>query len=149
MSSEVRPPLSKETIIENAQKGTFDSSPLLNTVHYVACPNCKCRQSVVLLEYLRTGKFEIGKAEQMEVLNTVGVMLFVERETFTPIIVSQMCKECGSLNEIISAKESECLDLFPIDFHFLFINTDKKEFNSLLVKANYILEFFRKFKSES
>lgn len=53
-----------------------------------------------MLEYLRTGRFEIGKAEQIEVLNTAGIMLFVEKETFTPIIVKPVCKGCGSPNEV-------------------------------------------------
>ena len=100
MGDEERPPQLKEVIMENARKGVFDSSPLLSTVHYVICPNCKCRQSVVLLEYLRTGKFEMGKAEQIEVQNMEGTMLFIERETFTPIVVGHVCKECGSSNEV-------------------------------------------------
>lgn len=86
--------------MENARKGAFDSSPLLSTVHYVICPNCKFRQSVVLLEYLRTGKFKIGKTEQIEVQNMEGTMLFTERETFTPIVVRHVCKECSSPNEV-------------------------------------------------
>lgn len=100
MGSEEKPTLSKEMIMEHARKGAFDSSPLLSTFHAVNCPNCKCKNSVVLLEYLKIGEFEIGKVEQIEVLNTEGAFLFVEKETFTPIIVKPICKGCSSPYEV-------------------------------------------------
>lgn len=100
MGSEEKPLLSKEMVMEQARKGAFDNNPLLSTVHTVTCPNCKCRESLVPLEYLKIGEFEIGRAEQIEVLNTEGAFLFVEKETFTPIIVKPVCKGCGSPYEV-------------------------------------------------
>ena len=100
MGNEESPARLKEIIMENARKGTFDNSPLLSTAHPVTCPNCKYRQSIVLLEYLKTGEFEIGKAEQMEVLITEGIMDILEKETFTPIVARPVCKGCGSPLEV-------------------------------------------------
>ena len=100
MGNEERPARLKEIIMENARKGAFDNSPLLSTAHPVTCPNCKYRQSIVLLEYLKTGEFEIGKAEQMEVLITEGIIDFLEKETWTPIVVRPVCKGCGSTLEV-------------------------------------------------
>ena len=86
----------REVIIEGARSGAFDKSPLVNTAHPVLCPKCKHRQSIVLLKYLLTGEFEIGKAEQIEVLITEGVIDFLEKETFTPIVVRPICEGCGA-----------------------------------------------------
>jgi len=100
MSNEERPAQLKEMILENARKGAFDNSPLLSTAHSVTCPNCKYRRSIVLLEYLKTGEFEVGKTEQIEALNPLGTMLLAEKETFTPIIVRPVCKDCSSSYEV-------------------------------------------------
>jgi len=100
VDSEEKPPLSKERIMEHALKGAFDNSPLLSTFHAVTCPNCKCKKSVVLLEYLKIGEFEIGTVEQIEVLNPEGAFFFIEKETFTPIILKLVCKDCSSPYEV-------------------------------------------------
>ena len=90
----------KGMIVEHARKGAFDSSPLIRTAHPVPCPSCKGTQSVVLLEYLKTGDFEIGKAEQVDVFITEGIINFLEHETHTPIVVRPVCKGCGSPLEV-------------------------------------------------
>jgi len=100
VGSEEKPPLSKEIIMEYARKGAFDNSPLLSTSHAATCPNCRCRPNLVPLEYLKTGEFEIGKTEQIEVFNLLGIMLLAEKETFTPIIVRPICKHCSSSYEV-------------------------------------------------
>jgi hypothetical protein len=100
MGSEEKPPLSKEIIMGHARKGAFDNSPLICTVHVVTCPNCRCKKSLLLLEYLKIGAFEIGKVEQIEVLNTEGAITFVEKEMFTPIIVRPVCHVCISQYEV-------------------------------------------------
>lgn len=100
MGNEERPAQLKDIIVENARKGAFDDSPLLSAVHFVACQNCRHRQRIVLLEHLKTGEFEIGKAEQMDVLTTIGIMDFVEKETFTPIIMRLTCDRCGFTFEV-------------------------------------------------
>ena len=85
----------KETIIDKAQKGVFNHNPMLSTTHFVTCQKCKHKQSVVYLDCLKSGKFELGKSKQIEVLSLQGAISFLEMEKVTPIIVSLICKECN------------------------------------------------------
>ena len=85
----------KETIIEKARKGAFNNNPLLNTTHIVTCRECKHRQGIVFLEYLKSGEFEFGKVEQVEVFDIQGPMGFLEMENVTPIIIGLICEKCG------------------------------------------------------
>ena len=85
----------KEIIIEKAQKGIFNNNPLLSTVHVVTCQKCRHRQHIVYLDYLRSGEFEFGKAEQVEILDPQGPIGFLETERITPIILSLICEKCG------------------------------------------------------
>ena len=63
------------------------NNPLLDTVHLITCGECKYRQDVVFLGYLKLGKSDFGKAEQIEVFATQGPIEFLELEKVTPIIV--------------------------------------------------------------
>lgn len=90
----------KAMIIEQARKGAFNQNPLLSTVHVVTCQSCNRRQHVVYLKYLKSGDFEVGKAEQIEVLDTSGPIGILEREKVTPIIISLLCQACGCRNEV-------------------------------------------------
>lgn len=95
MGNEERPAQLKDIVVENARNGAFDDSPLLIAAHFVTCQNCRHRQSIVLLGHLKAGEFEIGEAKQMDVLTTMGIIDFVEKETFTPIIMKLTCDRCG------------------------------------------------------
>jgi hypothetical protein len=44
---------------------------------------------------LKTGEFDFGKTEQIEVLNTQGMISFLERENFTPIVINLRCDKCS------------------------------------------------------
>ena len=96
---ERKPSQFKEMIIENAQKGAFNRNPLLSTTHFLTCQKCKHRQSIVYLDRLKSGEFEFGKVEQIEVLTTQGSIGFLEMEKFTPIIITLVCDQCGCKNE--------------------------------------------------
>ena len=78
--------------MEKARKGIFNNNPLLSTVHVVTCQKCRHRQHIVYLNYLKSGEFELGKTEQIQILNPQG---FLETETITPIILNLNCEKCG------------------------------------------------------
>jgi uncharacterized protein YlaI len=90
----------KETINEMARKGTFDHNPLLNTTHFVMCQQCQHQQSIIYLDSLKKGDFEVGKTEQIEVLDSSGPIAFSEMEKVTPIVFTFLCKECGYRMEV-------------------------------------------------
>jgi len=85
----------KEMIGRKAQRGVFDHNPLVSTVHFVTCQKCKHRQSIVYLDYLKSGEFEFGKAEQIEVFTSPGPISFTEAKKVTSIIINLICEECG------------------------------------------------------
>jgi len=90
----------KEIINDEARKGVFDNNPLLNTTHVVTCRECKHRQDIIFLEYLKSGEFELGKVQQIEVLDTSGPIGLFELEKVTPITITCICKECGCRIEV-------------------------------------------------
>ncbi len=100
MSREVKPPLSREKLVEYALAGAFNDSPLLSTGHDVVCPGCGRRHSVVLLKYLKAETFEVGPTEQVDVVNPEGIMFFMEKETYTPVIFRPACEDCGGTSEV-------------------------------------------------
>ena len=73
----------------------FNRNPLLGTAHLVICQKCKHRQSIIYLDYLKSGEFDLGKAEQIEVHTSQGPIGFLEMEKVTPIIISLSCGKCG------------------------------------------------------
>ena len=89
------PQLVEKIIVEKAQKGIFNNNPLLSTTHVVTCQKCRHRQHIVYLDYLRSGEFELGKTEQVEILDTQGPIGFLETDKITPIIPSLICEKCG------------------------------------------------------
>jgi uncharacterized protein YlaI len=90
----------KEIIGERARKGVLDHNPLLSTAHFVTCQQCKHRQSIVYLNYLKSGEFDLGKAQQIEVLDSSGPIGFLEMEKATPTVISLICEACGSRIEV-------------------------------------------------
>jgi len=85
----------KEVVVDKAQKGIFNNNPLLSTTHVVTCQKCKHIEHIVYLDYLRSGEFEFGKTEQVEILDIQGAISFLDTEKITPIILSLICKRCG------------------------------------------------------
>lgn len=106
----------KESIIDTARKGAFDHNPLLSTAHIITCKQCKHRQSIIYLDYLKSGEFELEKAEQIEVLHTSGPIGFLEMEKVTPIVFSLLCKECGRRIEVR-----------PVSFEYLQVVIDRPQ----------------------
>jgi hypothetical protein len=90
----------KAIIIEHAQSGAFNHTPLLSTAHTIACPRCHHRQTIVYLDALKRGAFEVGKAERIEMLDASGPMGIVEMEQMTPLIISLTCTGCGNRMEV-------------------------------------------------
>jgi hypothetical protein len=90
----------KATIIANARKGLFARNPLLTTVHVLTCPHCHHQQHIVYVESLKTGDFEIGATERIEVLDTSGPMGLWETEHVTPLIIPWCCAACGNRVEV-------------------------------------------------
>jgi len=90
----------KELIINKAREGVFDHNPLLSTSHLITCQKCKHQRSIVYLNYLKTGEFEIGTTTQIDVLSTQGIFSFLEKELFTPLVIGLTCDQCSSSIEI-------------------------------------------------
>ena len=92
-------PPSEEELKEKAEQGVFDRNPLLATPHEVVCRDCKYRNRVVFLEYLKSGQFEIGETRMIEVTFTYPTATGLGRalERATPIIIHIKCKKCGSV----------------------------------------------------
>ncbi len=89
----------KETILDKAREGVFDHNPLLSTIHSVTCEKCGRRLNIVYLDYLKSGEFEVGRAEQVEVLTTQGPVGWSDMERVRPIIISLTCEGCNCLIE--------------------------------------------------
>jgi len=90
----------KEIIVEKSLKRIFENNPLLSTTHFVTCQKCKYMQNIIYLNFLKTGKFEIGKTEQIQAIISQGIMDVLENETVTPIIISIICDKCGFKIEV-------------------------------------------------
>lgn len=88
----------KEEIIVGAQKGAFDSNPLIATPHYVKCKDCGFEEKITYLHYLKTGRFKLGESQTIEVPyaapNTLGLSFTAEK--MTPIEITTRCSKCGN-----------------------------------------------------
>ena len=90
----------KEQIVEEASKGKFDQSPLLSTPHPVTCERCKHTFRVTYLDYLRKGRFRVGRSQAIEAENPLGAFMAVEEENVTAIILELACERCGNKIEV-------------------------------------------------
>jgi len=90
----------KEQIVEEASKGKFDHSPLLSTPHQVTCDRCRCTFSITYLDYLKKGRFRVGRFQAIEAENPLGAFLAIEEENVTPIILELVCERCGNKIEV-------------------------------------------------
>ena len=86
----------KEKIMNMARKGIFDRNPLLATPHTLTCETCGCKQKIIYLDHLKSGMFELGKAELVEVTYAAPTItgLTGEKERITPIIMKIRCQRC-------------------------------------------------------
>ena len=90
----------KTLIVSSARNGTFDRNPLLNSAHALMCPHCYHRQRIVYLDSLKNGDFDVGKTEQIEVLDASGPMGVWEKEQATPVTISYRCDVCSGIIEV-------------------------------------------------
>lgn len=91
---------SKEEIQQHANQGAFNQNPLLATPHEVVCASCKRTWKIIFLECLKTGHFELGKTEMLEVTYAAPTMTGLNRtaEPTTPLLIAAPCPECGLNN---------------------------------------------------
>jgi DNA-directed RNA polymerase subunit RPC12/RpoP len=88
----------KGEIIAEAKKGMFNSNPLLTTPHEVVCKECGYRRNIVFLDYVRSGAFELGKTEMVEVVHAAPTFTGLGQtlERMTPLIIRVKCERCGA-----------------------------------------------------
>jgi len=86
----------KDKIIKKAREGAFDRNPLLATLHQAICKTCGCAFEVVYLRYLKSGKFEVGDTQIVEMIHTYLAIPELEHTTekVTPIIIKFKCCRC-------------------------------------------------------
>jgi len=88
----------KAKIVDKVREGVFDRNPLLATPHTVECKNCGCAQRITYLEFLRAGRFVLGKTRTIEVayddLTFLGVSYTTE--SVTPILIRIRCEKCAA-----------------------------------------------------
>jgi hypothetical protein len=88
----------KEEIINRARKGVFDHNPLLVTSHPVVCKACGFTQKITYLDYLKSGRFELGEPRMIEVSYAAPTIFGLSHavERITPIIMTIRCERCGT-----------------------------------------------------
>lgn len=87
---------SKDEIVSKARDGVFDRNPLLATPHELVCTSCGCKHRIIYLDYLKSGHFELGKTEVVEVTYAETTIVGLGRmlESITPIIITVRCERC-------------------------------------------------------
>lgn len=88
----------KAKIVKKSREGAFDRNPLLATLHQTVCDACGHIYEMVYLRYLKSGKFEIGNTQMVEVVYSSLAMPELERTTekVTPILIKFKCDKCGT-----------------------------------------------------
>jgi len=115
---------SKEEIRKNAKRGLFDRNPLLAAPHEVPCKDCGHRRRVIFLEHLRSGQFELGKTETIEVFHAAPTASGLRRtvERITPLIFKIKCDKCKTETSYS-----------PLSLEYLLFTTRTKERRGLYV----------------
>jgi len=108
----------KEEIINRARKGVFDQNPLLATSHQIVCKVCGFAQKINYLDYLKSGKFELGETQMIEVSYAAPTIFGLSHavERMTPIRMSIRCERCGT--------EISCS---PVSLEYLLFTTTKQQ----------------------
>ncbi|KPV63803.1 MAG: hypothetical protein AOA66_0643 [Candidatus Bathyarchaeota archaeon BA2] len=108
----------KEEIINRARKRVFNRNPLLATSHQVVCKACGSTQKITYLDYLKSGRFELGKTQMIEVSYAAPTIFALSHtmERITPLIVTVRCERCGT--------EITCS---PVSVEYLLFTATKQE----------------------
>lgn len=108
----------KEKIMNMAKEGNFDRNPLLATPHTVMCETCGCTQKIIYLDHLKSGAFELGKPEFVEVTYAAPTITGLSRgtERITPIIIKVRCQRCET--------EISCS---PVSLEYLLFTAGKEQ----------------------
>ena len=108
----------KEEIINRARKRVFDRNPLLATPHQVVCKACGFTQKITYLDYLKSGKFELGETRMIEVSYAAPTIFGLSHavERITPIIMTVRCERCGT--------EISCS---PVSLEYLLFTATKQQ----------------------
>ena len=108
----------KEEIVNRARKGLFDRNPLLATSHQVICEACGCTQKITYLDYLKSGRFELGETQMIEVSYAAPTIFGLSHavERITPILITIRCERCGT--------EISCS---PVSLEYLLFTTTKQQ----------------------
>lgn len=122
-ASHVRLP-TREQIREQAAEGVFDRNPLLAIPHEVTCAGCGHRNTVVFLEYLKSGRFDVGKTRMLEVTYAAPSLTGLGRTTerSTPLVFKIECERCGTLT-----------DYSPLSLEYLLFATQSKETSGIYI----------------
>jgi len=88
----------KADVMAEARRGAFNRNPLLTTPHEVTCTHCRDRRTVIFLDYVRAGAFDLGKTETVDVVHAAPTLTGLEHtvEQMTPLIIHIQCERCGS-----------------------------------------------------
>ena len=108
----------KDEIIKRAKKGVFDHNPLLATPHELVCRACGCKRKITYLDHLKSGKFEFGEAQAIEVSHAAPTILGISHtmERITPLIITVKCERCGTE-----------ISYSPISLEYLLFTAKKQE----------------------
>ena len=89
--------ISKEEIVKEAMEGTFNKNPRLAFPHRLTCRKCGKIQTIVYLNHLKSGKFELEQTKIVEVTYSAPTITGItyRREAVTPVIIRTICKSCG------------------------------------------------------
>jgi len=88
----------KDEIINRARKAVFDRNPLLATPHELVCKACGCKHKITYLHHLKSGRFELGETQMVEVSYAAPTILGLSHamERITPLIMTVRCERCGT-----------------------------------------------------
>jgi len=108
----------KDEIINRAKKGVFDRNPLLAAPHELVCKACGCKRKITYLDHLKSGRFELGETQMVEVSYAAPTILGLshEMERITPLIMTARCERCGT--------EISCS---PVSLEYLLFTATKQE----------------------
>jgi ribosomal protein L37E len=108
----------KEEVVNSARRGVFDGNPLLATPHQVVCKACGFSQKITYLDYLKSGKFELGETRMIEVSYAAPTLFGLSHamEKRTPIIMTARCERCGT--------EISCS---PVSLEYLLFTATKQQ----------------------
>ena len=82
-----------EEVMGELQKGLLDQNPRL--CRRIICSKCGNRARR-FIDYLREGRYEVGKTEKITVAEPGQYVLFkYEEEAATPILIKTVCEKCG------------------------------------------------------